>query len=161
MAYPDCYQNSDEYRQKLSNRMSKQIRENPPKNPYSRGKRGVVEIDGRSIFMRSSWEANIASYLQFLKENREIQEWEYEPETFWFEKIKRGVRSYLPDFKITKPDNSTYFIEVKGWMDARSKTKINRMRIYYPKITLEVIDSKRYKEICKSKALFRDWGKLD
>lgn len=158
---PNAYQNSEEYRQKISDRMSKQIRKNPPKNPYSRGKRGYVEIDGRSIFMRSSWEANIASYLQFLKENKEIQEWEHEPQTFWFEKIKRGVRSYLPDFKITKPDSSTYFIEVKGWMDARSKTKINRMRIYYPEVILEVIDSKRYKEICKSKALFRDWGKLD
>ena len=93
---PNAYQNSDEYRQIQSDRMSKQVRINPPKNPYSRGKRGIVEIDGRSIFMRSSWEANIASYLQFLKENKEIQEWEYEPQTFWFENGGCGSRRDSP-----------------------------------------------------------------
>ena len=61
----------------------------------SRGtwKAGWREIAGRRIYFRSRWEANYARYLQWLKDRGEIVDWEYEPETFWFEKIKRGVRS--------------------------------------------------------------------
>ena len=62
------------------------------------------------------------------KDQGEILKWEYEPETFWFEKIKRGVRTYTPDFKVTEKDGSIIFHEVKGYMDARSKTKLKRMK---------------------------------
>ena len=160
-ADPNYILNGDEYRQKLSDRMIKSNSFRNNANPYSRGKRGWVDIAGKNHFYRSSWEANFAAYLEFLKENKEITEWEYEPETFWFEKIKRGVRSYMPDFKITNTDGSTFFYEVKGWMDDKSKTKLNRMRIYHPTIRIQVIDSKRYKEISKNSALYKYWGGLD
>ena len=114
-------------------------------------KSGWREIGGRRIFARSAWEANIARYYQFLKDRGEIHEWEHEPETFWFDKIKRGCRSYLPDFRITeKPDSEPYYVEVKGWMDARSKTKLKRFAKYYPQHRLELIEAKRYKAIAKT-----------
>jgi len=105
------------------------------------------EIGGTRKYYRSRWEANYAYYLQWLLERGEIAKWEHEPKTFWFEKIKRGTRSYLPDFRVTENDGSEAFHEVKGWMDDRSKTKIKRMRIYHPDVTLIVIGAKEYKAI--------------
>jgi len=92
---------------------------------------------------------------------KEIKEWEHEPNTFWFLEIKRGVRSYLPDFLITRNDGTQYYEEVKGWMDNKSKTKLNRMRIYYPEVQIFVLDQKRYNEISKNKSIIPNWGLLD
>lgn len=116
------------------------------------------EIGGIRKYYRSRWEANYARYLQWLLENKQIQKWEHEPYTFWFDGIKRGVKSYLPDFRVTENDGSIVFHEVKGWMDDRSKTKIKRMAKYHPNVKLIVIDSKIYKSIeKKAKLLVKDW----
>ena len=112
-------------------------------------KAGWFELGGKRYYYRSMWERNYARYLEFLKQRGDILEWTYEPKTFWFESIKRGVRSYLPDFFITNPDGTEEYHEVKGWMDAASKTKIKRMKKYYPEITLIVIDSKQYNKLKK------------
>ena len=158
---PESKVNTVEHRQMLSDRASKQMNQLTGENMYSRSKKGRVEIGGKTYFYRSSWEANIASYLEFLKSKNEIKDWEYEVDTFWFLKIKRGVRSYKPDFKIFNFDDTFYYEEVKGWMDSKSKTKLNRMRIYYPKIDIRVLAKDRYKEICKLKSLIHGWGALD
>jgi hypothetical protein len=110
---------------------------------------GWREVGGRRIFFRSRWEANYGRYLEWLKQRGDIKEWEHEPVTFWFEKIKRGSRSYLPDFRVTENNGEQHFHEVKGWMDARSKTKLNRMRIYHPSVIMILIREKQYKEIAK------------
>jgi predicted nuclease of restriction endonuclease-like RecB superfamily len=98
------------------------------------------EVAGRRIFFRSGWEWKVAKYLQFLKEQALIKEWEHEPETFWFEEIRRGTRSYLPDFKITRSDGTHYWVEVKGYLDRKSRTKIKRFRKYYPQEELLIFD---------------------
>lgn len=113
-------------------------------------------------YFRSSWEANVARYLNLLVEREEIQHWEYEPIRFTFndmvidgKKIKGvscGVMSYLPDFLIVNNDDSISFIEVKGWMDGKSKTKIRRLKKYYPEIRLDIIGQKEYDEIRKTEA---------
>lgn len=100
------------------------------------------EIAGRRIFFRSNWEARVAKYLQLLKEQGAISEWEHEPQTFWFEEIRRGTRSYLPDFKVTRPCGSYYWVEVKGYLDRKSRTKIKRFRKYYPEEQLVLLDEK-------------------
>ena len=105
------------------------------------------EIGPQRIYARSRWEANIARMLEFQRLTGAIVSWEHEPVTFWFEKIKRGVRSYKPDFRVTEAGKEPYFIEVKGWMDAQSKTKLKRMRIYHPSVVVDVIDSRRYTAI--------------
>jgi hypothetical protein len=115
-------------------------------NPYSRTKSGR-RTDLGGIFFRSRWEANYARFLNLLKTQGQIQRWEYEAETFWFEAIKRGVRSYTPDFKIWGRDGSVYFIEVKGWMDAKSKTKLKRMKKYHPEVDLRLFGAKAYREL--------------
>jgi hypothetical protein len=102
------------------------------------------------IFVRSSWEANVARVLNYQAKRDEIWRWEYEPEIYWFLNIKRGTRSYTPDFKIWPEKNNEkefYFIEVKGHMDPRSKTKLKRMAKYYPEIKIEICDRSIYKKL--------------
>lgn len=118
--------------------------------PQASWKAAWVELGGKRFYARSRWEANYAKYLEFLKTHVLISDWQHEPETFWFDGVKRGCVSYLPDFKILKKDGSVEYHEVKGWMDARSKTKIKRMGIYHPEVKLVVIDSKGYRALQKS-----------
>src|ERR1039457_3060123 len=113
--------------------------------PHTTWKSGWREIGGKKKYFRSRWEANYARYLEFLKGNNQIIDWQHEPKVFWFEGIKRGCVSYLPDFSITEKSGEVVYHEVKGWMDDRSKTKIRRMSIYFPEVKLQVIDAKWFK----------------
>jgi hypothetical protein len=122
-------------------------------------KAGWREIGGKRKYFRSRWEANYARYLEFLKLNNEIIDWQHEPKVFWFEGIKRGCVSYLPDYSVILKNNITEYHEVKGWMDDRSKTKIKRMGIYFPEVTLKIIDAKWFKQFKSSHSdrLIKDW----
>jgi len=93
-----------------------------------------------------------------LKQNGKRKEWFHERDVFWFEGIKRGCVSYLPDFKVINFDDSFEYHEVKGWMDDRSVTKIKRMAKYHPHVKLIVIAKKEYTEI-KNKLgkVIQDW----
>ena len=108
-----------------------------------------AEFGGKRNYYRSQWELNYARYLEMLKCLGEIKEWEHEPDTFWFEGVKRGTVSYLPDFKVTENNGAIAYHEVKGWMDARSKTKIRRMAKYHPDVKLIVVDAKAYRALSK------------
>lgn len=98
-----------------------------------------VEIGGQKVFGRSIWERNYARYLELLKGSKNIADWRHEPKTFWFEGIKRGVCSYKPDFSVTENDGEVWYVEIKGFMDAKSATKLKRMKKYYPEILIRVI----------------------
>lgn len=120
---------------------------------YSKCKGGHRKDIG--IYVRSRWEANYCRYLNYLKAQGKIFKWEYEADTFRFEGIKRGVQAYTPDFKIwTTKDAEPYYVEIKGYMDAKSKTKLKRMNKYYPKTRLVVVTQKDYTKIEK------EFGKL-
>lgn len=115
-------------------------------------------VGGKRCFFRSTWEANYARYLDWLKRRRLLADWEHEPDTFWFDAIKRGVRSYLPDFKVTENNGEIVYHEVKGHMDPRSKTKIKRMAKYHPTVKLIVIDAKTYRGLAISvRRLVPEW----
>lgn len=118
--------------------------------PNASWKAAWHEIGGGRKYYRSKWESNYAYYLQWLKEKGEILDWKHEPKVFWFEGIKRGTVSYLPDFLVIEKNGKEVYHEVKGWMDDRSKTKISRMAKYYPDVTLIVIDSKAYQSLRKA-----------
>jgi len=105
-----------------------------------RAKQGWRVIADRRIYFRSEWEVKVAKYLQVLKQAGKIKEWEHEPHTFWFNEIKRGTRSYLPDFRVTRPDRTHYWVEVKGYMDRKSQTKLKRLKKYYPEEELVLLD---------------------
>jgi hypothetical protein len=113
-------------------------------NQYSNIQRGEYDINGTTIFFRSKWEANYALYLDFLIDCKEIIKWEFEPDTFMFGKIKLGIRSYTPDFKVFNNNSSHEYHEVKGYMDSKSKTKLKRFAKYYPDEKLILIDGPQY-----------------
>jgi len=111
---------------------------------YANVQRGDYDINGTTMYFRSKWEANYALFLDFLIDHKEIVKWEFEPDTFVFEKIQFGTRSYTPDFKVFNNNGTISYHEVKGYMDSKSKTKLKRMKRYYPKIEVILIDSGEY-----------------
>lgn len=126
--------------------------------PHTTWKAGWREIGGVNKYYRSRWEANYARYLEWLKGIGQISGWAHEPQVFWFDGVKRGCVSYLPDFKVIENDGSEAFHEVKGWMDDRSKTKIRRMAKYHPGVRLIVIDAKAYEAIRKKvQPIIKEW----
>lgn len=128
----------------------------PARSSYTAGKGGTREDIG--IYVRSTWEANYARYLNFLVENGSILKWEYEPITFYFTSIKRGVRSYTPDFRITEINGEQVFHEVKGYMDDKSKVKLARMAKFYPEHKVIIISNKEMREIKNKLAkLINNW----
>src|SRR5690349_15523057 len=129
------------------------------KKSPSKGKNaGWRKIGVDDIYVRSKWEANYARYLQYQMEQDWIADWHHEPETFWFEKIKRGVRSYMPDFRVLRHDLTHYWVEVKGYMDDKSKTKLARFKRYYPDEEIIVIDAAWFRKNNKNlKLLIEDW----
>jgi len=110
-------------------------------------KNGWREFGGRRrIYFRSQWEANYGRYLQWLKDRKEIADWEFENKTFWFP-IKRGCVSYLPDFKVINNDGSHHWVEVKGYWDKKSVTKVKRFNKYFPEEKLIIIDKIWYSKV--------------
>lgn len=139
---------SEEMRQRYSDLgVARMAAAKPTSSSYSRCK-GGRRADLGDIYWRSAWEANYARYLNWLKARGDITAWEYEPKTFWFEQIRRGCRSYKPDFLVTERGYQ-YFVEVKGWLDPKSKTKLARMKKYYPAIDLRLVDERSYRDIAR------------
>lgn len=121
-------------------------------------KAGWREVGDKRHFFRSRWEPNYARYLEWLKANGKIADWQYEPKTFWFEAIKRGVRSYKPDFLVIETNGTSAWHEVKGWMDVRSKTTLKRMAKYHPSEKIILIDRKQYLAIESTMSrILPDW----
>lgn len=104
-----------------------------------------TEIGGKRFYARSKWEHNYACFLEFCKNKGLIIEWHHEPREWWFESIKRGVRSYKPDFEITLLNGEFELHEVKGYLDSKSKTKLARMAKYYPNVKIRLVDSEWFK----------------
>lgn len=137
-----------EQRDGLSRARLQALQEGRLSRTYSTVVKGWYEAsNGKRYFLKSGWETKYADYLEMLLKSGAISSWEYEPDTFWFEKIKRGVRSYTPDFKISHKDGTVEYHEVKGWMDKKSQTKLKRMRIYHPDVTVVVMAKQELKAI--------------
>lgn len=108
--------------------------------------KGWLEIGGKRHYYKSRWEANWACYCEFRKKRGEIADWHYEPDTFEFP-VKRGVTQDTPDFRITLENGKVFYEEVKGYLDAKSKTRLNRMKKYHPDVELNVVDGTRYRSV--------------
>ena len=128
----------------------------PAEHAHSRAKQGRREDLGGQFF-RSAWEANYARYLNWLVSQGEIRSWRYEPVTFWFEAIRRGVRSYTPDFEIVNADGTIEYHEVKGWDYARGQTARKRMAKYHPGVKLVLVDAEAYRALAKWRRVIPGW----
>lgn len=109
------------------------------------------------MYFRSAWEANYARVLNLLKQGGEIKSWEYEPKRFYFDGIRRGTNSYLPDFFIEWANGKVEWHEVKGHMTQKSRTALKRMAKYYPDEVIVLIDSAYYKNLKKRLAGLIEW----
>ena len=120
--------------------------------PQPEGHEGYANTGKRADlggqFFRSSWEANYARYLNWLKANTgDVTGWDFEQETFEFRKIKRGVRFYTPDFRVYLQDGSVEYHEVKGWQHPQGQTALKRMAKYYPAIKIVIIDAEWFRAV--------------
>lgn len=97
------------YEQTLNQLASKSTQKKRSPKP----KKGEREIDGKSISFDSSYEANFARFLQYLKEKGEIVAFVKNTTKFPFSETvdlskvcKTGTiqRSYTPDFLVFYPD---------------------------------------------------------
>ena len=151
-ADPAHYFNSEANRQRLSDNMTKNVLAGKMlagHRVYSRCASGK-RADLNNRYFRSAWEANYARYLNLLLLKGEILEWDYECQTFVFEKITRGTRAYTPDFKVTHTDGRHEWHEVKGWMDDKSRVRLERMARYYPAEKVLVIGADWFKTAAKT-----------
>jgi hypothetical protein len=146
---------SDKHKTKISKALAGRLPSNMKfsQNGWDHIQKGEYGINGREMYFRSKWEANVALYLDFLKKQGNIKDWKFENKWFVFDKIRHGTTRYLPDFEVTNNDGSVEYWEVKGYMDSRSKTKLKRMKKYYPEVKLVLIDGEAMKALGKWKKL--------
>jgi hypothetical protein len=106
--------------------------------------RGKAFIRPDIGFFRSTWEAN---YVRILNLTGRV--WEYEPCTFT---LSCGI-TYTPDFYI---DGG--WVEVKGWMDPKSKLQLEHFILDFPDQKLQIIGPKEYYELQAQYAhLIKEW----
>ncbi len=105
-------------------------------------------IGGRSCRFRSKGEHNLAVYLQFLKEQEQIHEWEFETPVcqFYFKYEVRGVKEWLIDFAVTMPGGEFVFWEYKGWLQGRDVTKFRRFAEYNSDLKVILVMSGKAKK---------------
>lgn len=120
--------------------------------------KGWYEIDGKKMYLKSNWERRFCLYLSFMKKHSHIVDYWYEPETFWFDGIRRGTTNYKPDFKVQFPSGNFEYYEVKGYMTAKDHTKMKRMKKYHPNEKVSIISKDWFKSNGKQlKALIEGW----
>lgn len=125
----------------------KKVGANPMEEKFKSGK---YECSKGLVYFRSMWEANYALYLDFMITRGTIKDWAYEADRFFFDGIKLGTQSYMPDFKIFYPDGRIEYDEVKGYLDSKSKTQLKRMKKYHPEVKVILVERKSYEAILKS-----------
>ena len=98
------------------------------------GKKSYVwsASQNKEVLMRSSWEVNVALWLDL-----QGISWEYEPKRF-----DLGTTTYQPDFYLPEREE---WIEVKGRWIGKSKSKFNKFRSMYPDESMNLFDSDVYK----------------
>jgi len=120
--------------------------------------KGWFEIDGKRFYLKSNWERKFCLYLSFMKKHNHVTDYWYEPDTFWFEGIKRGTNNYKPDWKVEFPSGNMEYFEVKGYETSKDRTKYKRMKKYHPNAVLRVIGKEWFATNGKIlKKVIKDW----
>ena len=99
---------------------------------FARTKKGIRKDIHPTYSFKSATEANVARIFKHLS-----MKWKYEERAFTFEGYKTRPHVYIMDFEIIGkkklPDGFEYgWIEVKGYMDARSRNKLRRYKKCWP-----------------------------
>lgn len=94
----------------------------------------TIIFGNREITFKSKLEGKVAQYLQLLKDTGYIKNWNYEQTTFVFPDDR-----YLVDFSVYENDDSFYYIEAKGYVDARTKRKLRLLNKYLPGVKIDMV----------------------
>ena len=94
----------------------------------------AIRLKYKSIWFRSTWEANFAKWcdLSGIK-------WKYESKTFDLEDI-----TYTPDFYLPEYD---YYIEIKGWWKKIDLIKKKKLKNLFPNIKIKYYTGKTLKQM--------------
>ena len=126
--------------------------------------KGWIRYNNKEMYFKSLYEMNYAAYLQWLMIKGEIDSWEYEPKEFAFPKDKYKANLYYkPDFKVIENAGNHHWHEVKGYMDAKSKTKIRRFNKHFGETegNIVVVDKKWFTATKKQSHRIPNWLTLD
>ena len=82
--------------------------------------------------------------------------WQYEPEKFtWFP----PARKYTPDFKVLKKDGTFFYIEFKGYLRPKDRTKMRVFKQQHPEIDCRFVFMNANKKLYKgAKSTYADWA---
>lgn len=119
--------------------------------------------DKEKTYYRSLWDINTSRYFAWQKSKGWVKDWEYEPKKFKFDKnlYDAGPYQYVPDFRITDNDGNQYWVEVKGWLNPKSKAKLKRFAREFPEERLELWDKTVMDNLRKNFShLVPDWERL-
>jgi len=97
-----------------------------------------VTVGSQCCFFRSQFECRWARWLEMLRAAGQIDSWEYEPRTFVFPGVTRGVVQYTPDFRIVE-NGVAIWHECKGRLTGRDNTKFRRMAQHYPDVRIVLV----------------------
>ncbi len=104
-------------------------------------RRITATVGGKKCHFRSGLEYQWALYLEFLKRNREIRDWQFEKKLFNFQDFgyKKGPFMYRPDFTITGKDGLVFYQECKGHHDGATNAKFQRVAKCFPGTVMELV----------------------
>ena len=110
------------------------------------------------IYFKSKMEANVYRFYKYTqKRYNRFHKVEYEPEIFFFNSNRYGIRAYIPDIKITSPAGVRY-IEVKGYVSSSTIKKDRLFSEDYSGLKLYYILPPTYKVIERLYASkIKDW----
>lgn len=121
--------------EKMSRGHCQVARRGKTSNFYGRiyhGKGSWVKCSRGRIWVRSSWEAATAKYLDI-----EGYSWQYEPKAF-----ELDIGTYTPDFFI---ETLNLYVEVKGYWREDARAKFAAFKAQYPQLQIEIWDKPRLK----------------
>lgn len=96
--------------------------------------------DGRVITFYGNYEYAVGCHLDKLLSQGKILRWEYEPKTFCFTYRKRE-RKYTPDFFVKINDDTSTWLEVKGYITLVELQRMKRFRAVYPLFNYIIVGS--------------------
>jgi len=94
---------------------------------------GNKPCEGYGYRFKSKEELRWANYLELLKMSKEIESWEYEPQTFEFKERYRARKQYTPDFRTVEHGQVKWY-EVKcgSTLTQKAVSKLKYMQADFP-----------------------------
>jgi len=120
---------------------------------------GIREVDGQEIHFASRMEFNYYLYLRWLKQQEEIQDFEYQPKAFDFHRRAEERRDlwdkdwlpqkkkYRADFRMKEKNGEEYYVETVGKLRRDHTRNFKLLRQLFPEVKLRVVTREQYKNI--------------